>query len=284
MGYKESLKKISDIEFELPKTGKMLVPGKIFVSEKLLEKVEETAIQQVANVAMLPGIIKYSIGMPDIHSGYGFPIGGVAAFNLDNGVISPGGVGYDINCGVRILSTNIPVSEFMKKRKEILHSIFRSVPSGVGRGGKAYSRQEINEVLREGAEWAVKHKMGNSDDLKHCEENGRVSPANPEDVSQRAISRGLPQLGTLGAGNHFLEIQKVDKIYDQDIAEKWGISEENITLMIHCGSRGLGHQVASDCAITISDFVQLPNEPEKSSIDVLSPRLGGTRMDELRTT
>ncbi len=241
------LKKLNDYSWEIPKTGKMNVPCVIFASERLLEKMkEDDTFKQAMNVATLPELVKNIIVLPDGHMGYGMPIGGVMACRADTGFISPGSVGFDINCGVRMLSTNIPTAEFLKKRKEILHAIFRSVPSGVGHGGKAYSREEILEVLKEGAEWAVKHKMGNKDDLKHCEENGKMSPANPEDVSQRAISRGLPQLGTLGSGNHFLEIQKVDKIYDKELAQKFGISKENITIMIHCGSRGLGHQVASD--------------------------------------
>jgi len=260
------LKKINEFEWQIPKTGKMNVPAVVFASEKLLRDIKkDKTLEQLKNVAMLPGIIEKAIACPDSHMGYGFPIGGVAAFDLDKGIISPGGVGYDINCGVRILSTNIPIAEFMKKRKEILHAIFRSVPSGVGHGGKAYSREEIKEVLKEGAEWAVKHKMGTADDLKNCEENGRMRDANPSDVSERAISRGLPQLGTLGSGNHFLEIQKVDKIYDKELAKKLGISEDNVIIMIHCGSRGLGHQVASD-------YIMLMEKEHKNEIKELPDR------------
>jgi tRNA-splicing ligase RtcB len=244
---KIELKKISEFEWEIPKTGKMKVPAIVFASEALLKDLKkDKALEQVKNVACLPGIVRASYAMPDSHQGYGFSIGGVAAFDMDKGVISPGGVGFDINCGVRLLATNISVVDFMKKRKEILHAIFRSVPSGVGVGGKRYSREELLQVLERGVEWAVENKMGVEDDLKHCEENGKISPANPRDVSQRAIARGLPQLGTLGAGNHFLEIQKVEEIFDKDIAKKFGLSKDNIVIMIHCGSRGLGHQVASD--------------------------------------
>ena len=260
--------KINDYTWEIPKTGKMKVDAVIFASEKLLEQMKhDKALEQIKNVATLPGIVKNAIALPDSHQGYGFPIGGVAAFNLEDGIISPGGVGYDINCGVRLLSTNVKTQDFMKKRKEILHSIFRSVPSGVGKGGKAYSREELNEALREGAEWAVKHGMGNSDDLKHTEENGRMKDANPADVSQRAISRGLPQLGTLGSGNHFLEIQKVDKIYDEKLAKDWGIDKDNVTIMIHCGSRGLGHQVASDYIMLMEKEFGWKNLPDRELIN-----------------
>ena len=265
---KIELKKLNENMWEIPRSGKMKVPAIIFASEKLLKDIQkDNTLQQLKNMAMLPGIVKNAIALADAHNGYGFPIGGVAAFNLDTGIISPGGVGYDINCGVRMLSTNIKLEDFMKKRKEILHAIFRSVPSGVGKGGKAYSREELNEVLNQGAEWCVKHKMGTNDDLEHCEENGKMSPANPSDVSQRAISRGLPQLGTLGSGNHFLEIQKVDKILDKELAKKWGISEGNITIMIHCGSRGLGHQVASDYIKLMEDKYGWENLPDRELIN-----------------
>ncbi len=274
MAYKEQLKKVGEYEYKLPKTGKMLVPGKIFASEKLMEKIEETAIQQVANVAQLPGIIKYSLAMPDLHSGYGFCIGGVAAFKLDSGIISPGGVGYDINCSVRLLKTNLK-SKDIKNKKEIIHSLFRKVPSGVGRGGKLkLSEKELNEVLKEGAQWAVKNGYGRKEDYLHTEEQGKLQGANPDDVSQRAKARGLPQLGSLGAGNHFVEIQEVEEIYDKNIAKVFGLEEGQITIMIHCGSRGLGHQVASDYIKLMEeryDFSHLPdreliNAPVKSEL------------------
>lgn len=242
-----NLKKIFDIEWEIPKEGKMKVPAVIFASEKLLKDMQkDKALEQIKNVATLPGIVKHAIALPDSHQGYGFPIGGVAAFNLKEGIISPGGVGYDINCGVRLLATDIKVEEFMKKRKEILHSIFRAVPSGVGIGGKKYTKADIIEVLKLGAKWAVEQGFGTAADLEHTEENGRMHVCDPADVSQKAISRGLPQLGTLGAGNHFLEIQKIDKLFDENIAAAFGLKSGCVLLMIHCGSRGLGHQVASD--------------------------------------
>jgi len=262
------LKKISEVEYQIPKSGKMNVPAIVFASEKLLDDMKkDKTLEQIKNVAMLPGIIKHAIALSDAHQGYGFPIGGVAAFDMEKGIISPGGVGYDINCGVRLLSTNIPVSEFMKKRKEILHSIFRAVPSGVGMGGKKYGREEMIEALKKGAEWALEKGMATKEDIECTEENGRMKNADPQVVSQRAISRGLPQLGTLGAGNHFLEIGKVDKIFDEKTAKAFGLDEDNITIMIHCGSRGLGHQVASDYIQLMEKEYGFANLPDRELIN-----------------
>ncbi|MCK5321542.1 RtcB family protein [Candidatus Pacearchaeota archaeon] len=245
--YKETLKKISETEYELPKTGKMNVPGKLFLSEKLLKDVEENTLKQIANVAMLPGIQEYSIGLSDMHLGYGFPIGGVAAFDIDEGVISPGGVGYDINCSVRLLRTNLKIKDLKGREKEIAHSLFRTIPSGVGRGGKLnLTNKELENVLIDGAQWAVKKGYGKKEDYLHIEENGKLENADPSTVSQRAKSRGMPQLGSLGAGNHFLDVLLVDEIFDKDIAKVFGLEKGQIVIMIHCGSRGLGHQVASD--------------------------------------
>ncbi len=266
--YKEKLKKISEYEYELPKTNEMLVPGRLFLSEKLLEYVEEDALKQVANVAMLPGILKYSIGMSDMHTGYGFSIGGVAAFPLDTGIVSPGGVGFDINCGVRALTTNIPVEEFLKKRKQILHDIYRSVPSGVGRGRKErLTFEELDEVLKKGVEWAVEKGKGTKEDLERCEEYGRMKQANPENVSKRAKQRGFPQLGTLGAGNHFLEIQKIEEIFDEKTAETFGLNKDKIVIMIHCGSRGLGHQIASDYMKEMEEKIGSQGLPDRELIN-----------------
>lgn len=231
----------------MPKSGKMNVPAKIFVSENMIKNIKgDKALQQIKNVAMMPGILKASMVMPDAHQGYGFPIGGVAAFDIEKGVISPGGVGYDINCSVRLLRTNLTLKD-IKNKKEIIHSLFRSIPSGVGRGDKLIlNKQELNGVLKEGAQWAVKKGYGVKEDYLHTEEEGKLNGANPDNVSERAKKRGLPQLGSLGAGNHFLEIQVVDEIYDEKIAREFGLEKGQITIMIHCGSRGLGHQVASD--------------------------------------
>lgn len=220
---KIELKKINDYMWEIPKTGKMNVPAVIFASEKLLEDMKkDKTLEQVRNVAMLPGIVEKAIALSDSHQGYGFPIGGVAAFDLDSGVISPGGVGYDIDCSIRLLSTNIKVSEFMQKRKEVLHSIFRSVPSGVGRGSDFnINYKELDKVLEGGAEWALNKGYGTKEDIEHLEDNGKLIPCNASDVSSRAKKRGIGQLGTLGSGNHFLEIQKIDKIFDEAAAEKF---------------------------------------------------------------
>ncbi|NIM47559.1 MAG: RNA-splicing ligase RtcB [Candidatus Aenigmarchaeota archaeon] len=247
---KERLKKIGPCLWELPKAAKpgMKVPAWLFLSEKLLKNVEEGAVEQVANVAFLPGIYKHSIALPDMHFGYGFPIGGVAALDYENGGLSPGGIGFDINCGVRLLRTNLNAEQIKSKTQELLESIFRNVPSGVGRSGKIrLSTSQLDEVLANGAKWAVENGYGLEKDLNHLEENGKMEQANPEKVSMNAKRRGAPQLGTLGAGNHFLEIQKVDKIFLPEVARVFGIEKEGqVTVMIHSGSRGLGHQVCTD--------------------------------------
>ena len=239
--------KISEYIFEIPKSGKMNVPVKVYSSDKLIDGVlKDDTIKQAKNVASLPGLYKKVVLCPDSHMGYGMPIGGVAAFDLKKGVIAPGMVGFDINCGVRILSTNISEKEFMVKREEVLHDLKRTIPSGVGRGGERQSIETIKEVLIKGSEWALEKGFATEDDLKRTEENGRMQGANPEDVSQKAIGRGLSHLGTLGAGNHFIDIQVVDEIFDEKVAEVFGLKKGNTCIMIHCGSRGLGHQVATD--------------------------------------
>lgn len=227
----------------------MNVPARIFASKILLEKIEDGAIQQAANVACLPGIYKYSLAMPDMHFGYGFPIGGVAAFDSKEGVISPGGIGYDINCGVRLLKTNLTLGQVRPKVKELMEVIFRNVPVGVGMDGKLGSIQKskLDSVLNSGAKWAVENGYGWQEDLKRIEENGQMKSASSTKISDKAFKRGSPQLGSLGAGNHFLEIQRVEKIYDPKIAKVFGIDhEDQITIMIHTGSRGIGHQICSD--------------------------------------
>lgn len=264
---KEQLKKISKDTYLLPKTGKMNVPGKIFASENLFEAIEEGCIKQVANVAQLPGIVGYSISMPDIHSGYGFPIGGVAAFDLDNGVISPGGVGYDINCGVRLLLTNIKKVDFMFKRNAVISEIYKLVPSGVGEGTKEkLDMGELDIVLNDGMQWALKKGYATKDDVKSIEDNGKIEGADASKVSQKAKSRGKDQLGTLGSGNHFLEIQEVEKIFDEKTAKLLGLQEDNIAIMIHTGSRGLGHQVASDYIAKMEKEYGWKNLPDRELI------------------
>jgi len=242
------IKKINDYEWEIPKEGEMKVPGRIFASEALIEKIKgDKSLEQVKNVAKLPGIIGASIAMPDAHQGYGFSIGGVAAFDVETGVVSPGGVGYDINCSVRLLRTNLKLEDLKGREKEILHSISRAVPSGVGRGSSLrLDKSELDEVLKGGAQWAVENGYGKKEDWKHIEEGGKMEGAKPEFVSQRAKARGMPQLGSLGAGNHFLDFLIVDEVFDEGVAKVFGLERGQIVILIHCGSRGLGHQVASD--------------------------------------
>ncbi|TET72948.1 MAG: RtcB family protein [Candidatus Aminicenantes bacterium] len=243
------LKRIDDFAWEIPKHGSMRVPTVIYTSSKLLESVKrDLTLKQAKNVACLRGIQRMAYVMPDAHQGYGFPIGGVAAFDLDEGIISPGGVGYDINCGVRLLKTEYTETDIRGRQRELLAEIFKKVPAGVGKGGTTrLSRRALEEVCIKGAEWAVENGYGTKEDLLRTEENGRMRGAVPGYLSQRAIERGIPQLGTLGSGNHFLEIQKVSEIYERQVAEVFGIhSVDQILIMIHCGSRGLGHQVASD--------------------------------------
>lgn len=245
------LKKLEDVVWEIPKDYKrgMRVPARIFADELLLQKMQsDLTLEQAANVAMLPGIYKYSIVLPDGHQGYGFPIGGVAAFDHEEGVLSPGGVGYDINCGVRILRTVLTYEEVKPRLKELAEQLFRNIPSGLGSRGKlSLSASELDRVLAEGAEWSVERGYGWSEDPEYTEERGSMEGADPAKVSKVAKDRGREQLGTLGSGNHFLEIQVVDKIYDSKIAEVLGITRVGqVTVMVHTGSRGLGHQVCSD--------------------------------------
>ncbi|MCC7574200.1 RtcB family protein [Candidatus Woesearchaeota archaeon] len=242
-------KKINEYSYVIEKTNNMNVPLKIFASEELLKKMmEDDSLKQGINVACLPGIQEYSIMMPDAHQGYGFSIGGVAAFDLEKGIISPGGIGYDINCGVRLLTSNLTKEEIQNKIPELLEVLFKKIPPGVGEKSIfKVNDQELNEVMTQGPEWAVKKGIGTQEDIEMCESNGKMLNANPEKVSQKARSRGKSQLGTLGSGNHFIEIQYIDEIYDEEIAKKFGINKEKqIMILIHSGSRGLGHQVCSD--------------------------------------
>lgn len=227
----------------------MRVDGRIYASEKLMKLIRtDQSLQQVANVAHLPGIVNYSLAMPDIHWGYGFPIGGVAATDPDNGgVVSPGGVGYDINCGVRLVRTNLSVEDVQGKLKDLISAIFAKIPCGVGKEGNiSLSPKDEKSVLSRGAGWAVENGYGWPQDVEFTEGRGRLKNADPGSISQRAFSRGRRQLGTLGSGNHFLEIQKVGRIFDPEAAQIMGLKENQITIMIHSGSRGLGHQVCGD--------------------------------------
>jgi len=246
------LNKISEVEWQIPKgeVPGMNVPGLVFASDELVQRMRlDRTLLQTANVATLPGIYKHAICLPDGHEGYGFPIGGVAALDFKEGGISPGGIGYDINCGVRLLKTNMTVKEIRPKLNELVMALFRNVPSGLGSKGKIRlkSRAELEQVMKMGARWAVEKGYGWKKDLKHLESEGELKVADPKHVSDLAVKRGLPQLGSLGAGNHFMEIQRVDEIFDEKTAKTFGITgKDQVTVMIHTGSRGFGHQVASD--------------------------------------
>ncbi len=248
--WKGPLNKIDDYRWEIPQdyASGMRVPGLIYASSKLLEMIRrDQAPEQVANVAFLPGIVNHSLAMPDIHWGYGFPIGGVAATTLDDGVISPGGVGFDINCGVRLVRTDLTLKEVKTRIESLVSELFRMIPSGVGSKGRIkISYNELRKLLERGAEWAVERGYGWEEDILLTEEEGCMKDANPNLISQHALERGKPQLGTLGSGNHFLEIQLIEKIYDASIAGELGLEEGNVSIMIHTGSRGFGHQVCTD--------------------------------------
>ncbi|HXW52506.1 MAG TPA: RtcB family protein, partial [Myxococcota bacterium] len=246
-----ALNKLSDYLYEIPKSFRkdMRVPARVYTSEHMLSQVvADRSLWQLINVATLPGIQKYSLAMPDIHEGYGFPIGGVAAMAIDeDGVISPGGIGYDINCGVRLLSSDLPLQEVKPHLETIANQIFHSVPSGVGRSGSVKLKlADLDKVLEQGAPRMVELGFGTESDLEACESNGHLADAMPLLVSEHAKDRGKDQLGTLGSGNHFLEIQVVDEIFDQETANVFGLKHGYVTAMIHCGSRGLGHQVCTD--------------------------------------
>jgi tRNA-splicing ligase RtcB (3'-phosphate/5'-hydroxy nucleic acid ligase) len=247
------LEKFTELEsgiWELPKTydAGMQVPLRVVATEKILKEMDDGAVEQGINVSKLPGIVGYSWMMPDAHWGYGFPIGGVAAFDLENGIISPGGIGFDINCGMRLLTSNLNEKEVRPLTEKIVNRLFDSIPTGVGGGGSIkLSKKEFKEVMIKGAGWAVESGMGWKEDLLHIEEKGFLKQANPEAVTDRAIKRGISQLGTLGSGNHYLEIQRVETIFDRSVAGKLGIMQPGqVVVMIHCGSRGFGHQTGMD--------------------------------------
>ncbi|MDY6821599.1 MAG: RtcB family protein [Deferribacterota bacterium] len=245
------LKKISGYIYEIPRDNSlgMRVKGIVFATEGMLKSIiEEGSLTQVKNAATLPGIVYASIAMPDIHYGYGLPIGGVVATDINNfGVITPGGVGFDINCGVRLTTFAIHKEEIKDKIEELAKNLFKKVPCGVGEGGEfRLNKKEINEVLENGALWAVKKGYGDVTDLEKIESGGKLSGFDPKNISNRAYERGYDQVGTLGSGNHFLEIGYIDEIYMKDIAEKWSLEKGMVTLLIHSGSRGFGHQICTD--------------------------------------
>jgi len=255
------LEKVNDYMWRIPQyKPEMRVPGMVFANQALLEKMQtDRTLWQCSNVAQLPGIYKYAITLPDGHEGYGFPIGGVAATDYENGVISPGGVGYDINCGVRLLATTLSEKDVRPKLAPLADTIFRNVPSGLGSRRKDFtiSNSDLEKLVTEGVQWLIDRGLGWPEDAEHCEESGRMAHANPDKVSNTAKNRGLTQIGTLGSGNHFLEIQKVDKIINEKTAKAFGITHEGqVMVMIHCGSRGYGHQVCSDYLRVMEHAVQ----------------------------
>ena len=243
-------KKVGNMEYiiETDQSKGMKVPIRIFADESLIQKMlTDRTIWQATNVASMPGIVGHGVVLPDGHEGYGFPVGGVAAMDAEEGMISPGGVGYDINCGVRLLRTNLKEEDVRPKLKELVIDLFNSVPSGVGsKGAVKLSHSQLDEVLVRGVQWAVDNGYGTKHDAEVCEENGQISNADPNKVSDKARKRGAPQLGSLGSGNHFLEIQKVSEVHDEIAAKRMGIEVGQVTILTHCGSRGFGHQVCSD--------------------------------------
>jgi tRNA-splicing ligase RtcB len=248
---KEDLIKVDEYTYEIPQSFRsdMRVPARVFMHESMIEDIlGDRSLEQLVNVATLPGIQKSAFAMPDIHQGYGFPIGGVAAMAIHHGgVISPGGIGYDINCGVRLLASNKTADELAPYMEAVATALFNAVPSGVGRGGAlTLSMGQLDKVLAEGAKRMVELGYGVPADLEFCEEHGNMAGGDPDLISETAKKRGADQLGTLGSGNHFLEVQKVDQIYDETAATAFGLFPDQVVVMIHCGSRGLGHQTCTD--------------------------------------
>ena len=240
--------KIDPYRWLIPRDGHMRVPGLVFSNERMMRSIQkDQSLKQVVNVATLPGIVGHSLAMPDIHWGYGFPIGGVAAFDPDEGIVSPGGVGYDINCGCRLMTTRLKANEIRPIIKDIVYALFKDIPAGVGSTGTLHlSKSKQRDVAVQGAAWAIKQGYGTALDLEKTEDRGVMPDADPSVLSERAIKRGLNQLGTLGSGNHFLEIQRVDRIYDPEKAARFNLFEGQVTIFIHTGSRGFGHQICDD--------------------------------------
>jgi len=247
---KEKLKQVSEYVWELDKNvrPKMRVKAKIIASKVVIEAIDDAAVEQLTNVACLPGVIEPVIGLPDMHWGYGLPMGAVSAFGADDGIISAGLCGFDINCGINSIRTNLTYDEVKERITELVPALFSAIPCGVGSRGKLrLSPNQLDEVLTRGLNWAVENGYGTKEDIEHTEENGCMKGADPSKISSLAKRRGAPQLGTLGAGNHFLEIQRVTDIFDEETARKWGVvDKDQVLIMIHCGSRGFGHQVATD--------------------------------------
>ena len=272
------LKRQSEFEWQIDPFGKMQVPGVIYASETLIKEMDHKVYEQVSNVATLPGIVESSYAMPDAHWGYGFPIGGVAAFDANsNGVVSAGGVGFDISCGVRTLHTGLIHEDIEPVKTKLADKLYRNIPVGVGSTGSIkLDTSEMDAMLKNGAQWAIQHGFGEDEDLERIEEHGRMLGAKPEEVSQHAKKRQLKEMGTLGSGNHYLEVQYIAELFDIDIAEVFGLKLGEIVVSIHCGSRGLGHQIGTEflkkMAVSASEFgIELPDRdlacaPIKSSL------------------
>jgi tRNA-splicing ligase RtcB len=242
------LERVREHVWEIPREGDMRVPARVLASEQLLEQIgDDKTLQQLKNSTHLPGMTKYAVCMPDGHQGYGFPVGGVGATDTREGCISPGAVGYDINCGVRMMTTNLTYDDLQGREEELVDSLFANIPSGLGGGGVVESdRDTVEQILDRGMDWALEHDYAVEDDLAHCEDEGFRADADPSAVSQKAKDRGKNQIGSLGSGNHFLEVQRVTDVYRDGVAEQFGLSEDQVVVLIHCGSRGLGHQVCTD--------------------------------------
>ncbi len=256
----QDLIKISDYEWEIPRSFRedMRAPVRLFATKRLLEAaMDDLSLQQAVNAATLPGVVAPIVVMPDVHQGYGFPIGGVAATRLPDGVISPGAIGYDINCGVRLLASNVPLDAVEDRLGELANALNRHCPSGVGKGGALkINEAELDRVCRQGSRWALKRGMATEEDLIRTEEGGCLEGADPAKVSQRAKNRGLDQLGTLGAGNHFIEVGVVEQVFDPAAAQVMGLLEGYLVLQIHCGSRGFGHQICTDYVAALQESVR----------------------------
>ena len=241
-----TLERVREFVWEIPQEGDMRVPARVLASPSLLEEIsQDKSLQQLQNTTHLPGIHKYALAMPDAHQGYGFPVGGVAALDTENGCLSPGAIGYDVNCGVRMLKTNLTYDDVVGKEAELVDALFANVPTGLG-GGGIVENPPIDEVLARGVDWALEAGHAVESDLTHCEDEGVRHDADPAAVSQKAKDRGKNQVGSLGSGNHFLEVQRVTHVYREDVAAEFGLEADQVVVLIHCGSRGLGHQVCTD--------------------------------------
>ncbi|MGQ3413326.1 RtcB family protein [Natrinema sp. LN54] len=259
-----TLERVREHVWEIPQEGDMRVPARVLASEALLEEIkEDKSLEQITNTTHLPGITNHAICMPDTHQGYGFPVGGVGALDAEDGCISPGAVGYDINCGVRMMRTNLTYDELQGREEELVDSLFANIPSGLGGGGIVEPGIDaVDEILARGVDWALENGHAVEEDLLHCEDEGMREGAAPEKVSQKAKDRGKNQIGSLGSGNHFLEVQRVTDVFDAGVGEAYGLEEDQIVVLIHCGSRGLGHQ-------TCNDYLRKIEQQHKGLLDQL---------------